>query len=521
MIATKTVPHLQRARKLDTAPFQTSALHIQCLFSQGQGVIVLSGYGIKISVDRGHLVLEDGVGSERRRGRFARIHHNLKRVVAIGSDGFISLSAIHWMADQNICFVMLERDGTVQICTGPSAPSDARLRRAQACASHSPAALLIARELIRRKLVGQEQLVRSKLAQKVVADDIASCVQQLSAAESVDAIRQIEGKAGFAYWQAWQTLSVSFPKTDLPKVPEHWLTFGTRRSPLSKNARRASNPPNAILNYLYTMLESETRLAINALGLDPGMGLIHTDAACRDSLIYDIMEPVRPIVDGYLLDWLTRSPLKRSWFFEMPEGQCRLMSDITTQLTLTGQQWSDAVAPVSEWYVKELCARMLDMTKLRRPGTRLTQERRRAAVGTVGPIPPAGPEQQNLCGQCGAAISARRRFCLACAGKLGKARIIEVQKAGLSEESKAKKVESVRKHHAQQLNWSPSELPAWLTDEFYLARIQPLLKNLSRQATGSELGVSPSYVRAIIAGKYIPHKRHWVKLAGLVGVNEV
>jgi hypothetical protein len=30
--------------------------------------------------------------------------------------------------------------------------------------------------------------------------------------------------------------------------------------------------PNAILNYLYSVLESETRLAAAALGLDPGLG---------------------------------------------------------------------------------------------------------------------------------------------------------------------------------------------------------------------------------------------------------
>ena len=43
------------------------------------------------------------------------------------------------------------------------------------------------------------------------------------------------------------------------------------------------NLANAMLNYLYAVLESETRLAVAALGLDPGLGFFHTDTAARDS----------------------------------------------------------------------------------------------------------------------------------------------------------------------------------------------------------------------------------------------
>src|ERR1700704_5249960 len=97
-----------------------------------EGVITLFGYGASIRVDRGHLILEDGVGPRRRYGRFARVRHGIKRVVAIGSDGAVSLAALCWLADQNAAFVMLNRDGSVLATTGPVSPSDLRLRRAQA-----------------------------------------------------------------------------------------------------------------------------------------------------------------------------------------------------------------------------------------------------------------------------------------------------------------------------------------------------------------------------------------------------
>lgn len=108
-----------------------------------KGVIVLYGYGTSVRVDRGHLVIEDGVGSDRYKLRFSRVGHGLERLVVIGADGVVSLSALRWLADQNAAFVMLERNGKVLATTGPVRPSDVRLRRAQALAHQTNVAFRI------------------------------------------------------------------------------------------------------------------------------------------------------------------------------------------------------------------------------------------------------------------------------------------------------------------------------------------------------------------------------------------
>ena len=113
-------------------------------------------------VERGHLVLEDGIGA-RHKNRFPRVGHGIRRVVVIGSEGMVSLSALRWLADQDAAFVMLDRDGSVLATTGPVPPSDARLRRAQALAYQSGTGLQIARELIVQKLEAQENLARNGL----------------------------------------------------------------------------------------------------------------------------------------------------------------------------------------------------------------------------------------------------------------------------------------------------------------------------------------------------------------------
>ena len=127
------------------------------------GVITLFGYGTSVCVDRGHLIIEDGIGHERRHGRFPRVGHGLKRLVVIGSDGMVSFAALRWLADQNASFVMLERDGSVLATTGPVRPSDARLRRAQSAACDTATGIKLATELINQKLSGQEKVARERL----------------------------------------------------------------------------------------------------------------------------------------------------------------------------------------------------------------------------------------------------------------------------------------------------------------------------------------------------------------------
>src|SRR5690348_13736464 len=57
-------------------------------------VITLVGYGIQVRVDRGHLVLEDGIAADRRYARLPRVGHGLRRLVVVGADGMISLAAL-------------------------------------------------------------------------------------------------------------------------------------------------------------------------------------------------------------------------------------------------------------------------------------------------------------------------------------------------------------------------------------------------------------------------------------------
>ena len=509
MAATQTVPQQSRLRNF--IPIKPQ-----------HGVVTLFGYGITAQVDRGHLVIEDGIGPERRQARFPRVGHGLRRLIVIGADGMVTLAALRWLADQDASFVMLNRDGSVLATTGPVHPSDSRLRRAQSLAHQTGAAVQISRGLISQKLEGQERIVRDGLQDADLADKIASFRSLLAGANTVEAIRQLESQAAQAYWSAWYSLPVKFPTADYRRVPEHWRTFGTRKSVLTGSPRLAVNPPNAMLNYMYALLESESRLAAASVGLDPGIGVLHVDTDARDSLACDLMEPARPHVDAHLLKWITEGPLRREWFFEQRDGTCRLMGSFATRLSESLSTWSRIVAPIAEWTSRMLWSTARKPAKLMLPPTHLTQSHRRQAKGKLNPPIADPPRPLRLCQTCGANVTAGHRYCPSCAVAVSTEELVKGSYKGRlashSSEAETNRAEKGRRHTAARWAWLPSNQPPWLNEDTYRNKIQPRLARITVRMLASKLGVSLPYASNIRSGKVRPHPRHWHMLALLAGV---
>lgn len=505
MAASQTLPHI-------SATPQISKL----------GVLTLYGYGIRISMQSGHLQIEDGIGEDRYKLRLPRVNHRLKRLVCIGNDGFVTLAALRWLSDVGASFVMLDRIGKVRIVTGPTSPSESRLRRAQAVALSNGNASQIARELIAVKLRGQETLAREKLLSHSVADFIAALRGRLSDTDDLNVIRGIESRAAAEYWNAWRNVPVIFPKKDANRVPTHWTTFGTRHSPLTGSPRLAVNPANALLNYTNAIAESECRLAAVACGLDPGLGFLHTDIANRDSLALDLIETIRPAIEAWLLDWLLHEPLRKSDFAESNDGNCRLSSALCSKLSETAPTWRKLVAPWAEYVAHSLYGGRAARSRCK-PGikTPLTQKHRREAKAA-----PAESVQvlkpMHVCSGCGTQVHRQSAECWNCAQGTRKVKIGDVARMGRlasnRPEAQQKRSRTAREQAVARFSWNPSELPSWLTREFFLQGIQPQLGRLSPADLKSALNVSHYYATKILKG-YVPHPRHWNLLAKLAGVS--
>jgi CRISPR/Cas system-associated endonuclease Cas1 len=108
------------------------------------------------------------------------------------------------------------------------------------------------------------------------------------------------------------------------KVPDQWTIFGTRSSQSSTATRNTSDSISALLKHVYAILETEVRLASLIMRLDPTMGILRADLKSRGSFVFDLIQPVRPVVDGSLFTMLEERTLTAREFFEIGQGVCRL-----------------------------------------------------------------------------------------------------------------------------------------------------------------------------------------------------
>jgi CRISPR-associated endonuclease Cas1 len=489
-------------------------------------VYVATGYAIRIRVDRGHLVVEDGVGRTRRIARFNRATSRLRRVVVIGSTGYTSLEALRWIHDAGVGFVHLDHAGrliTAGVAIGVDNPP---LRRALARASTRPVGVEISRRLLIAKLHGQQSVVATLSAD--AASEIGRHLAALEGHDSLDQLRLIESHAAGAYWAAWRGICVCWPTRHVGHIPVHWTTFSQRASLLTGNPRVAVDPINAILNYLYAILEAEARLALLTLGLDAGLGILHVDQRSRDSLALDVMEPVRPAVDEYVLRLIAARPWRAADFHEDRTGQCRLMPTLARELATTGPIWSEHVAPHAEMIAGLIAAD----AELPQPATLLTGAARRDAR-------PSGQKTRrrtvvqpairaSACADCGGRILPGQKRCANChaasnAGQLRELQLAETQRRRATGEHPSHNPGTRdRISQSQRARWSakrtaePGSGFTGRPSEFRRL-ILPRLAGLSPRELAAATGLSPGYCAAIRDGKRVPDVRHWAafQLAGL------
>ena len=316
------------------------------------GVLTLSGYGLSLTVDRGNLLVKDGIGRHRRAGRLSWATSNLKRLVILGHSGSISFDAIRWVQDVGAALIQIDRDSELVIAVSASSTGIPQLRRAQGIAPWTGIAQTITAELLERKLLGQSEMVRD--IDNSAAIKIANFANELIPTLSINDLRVIESRAASLYWPALANTPIHFARRDMKRIPEQWKTFGIRMSPLSNSPRLAITPGHALLNYLYALLEAESTIASLAVGLDPAIGLFHSDLRYRNSFSCDLMEAVRPEVDRWLIDFLGKRRFAKSDFFETRKGQCRILPPVTQQLAETCGIWRQLVGGIAESVAKSL-----------------------------------------------------------------------------------------------------------------------------------------------------------------------
>jgi hypothetical protein len=337
------------------------------------------------------------------------------------------------------------------------------------------------------------------------------------------------------HWSAWRTVEVRFRPGDAQRVPAHWLRFGQRVSPLTGSPRLAVNPANALLKYLYAIVEVETRIACLAVGLDPGLGVVHADYRARDSLALDLMEPIRPHVDRYVLEVVTGRAFRASDFHDTRKGSCRILAPLSHELAETARDWATLVAPIAEKVTHLLAdAPEARIDRLPRPLTGANRSARqvRREQTRRSPQPPT-PKPMPECRRCGGPLPRRdRTYCDDCLPHYQREQYqhafhgsgltaIEQKKAagtdpthGATAAVRRAGANVTRKREARE--WD--ERHGKLVDLSAFERdILPLIQDVPLSRLQRATGLSLRYVSLIRRGERTPHPRHWQALIKAAG----
>jgi CRISPR-associated endonuclease Cas1 len=79
-----------------------------------------------------------------------------------------------------------------------------------------------------------------------------------------------------------------------------------------------------MLNYAYAVLQSTVHTQCVARGYDPTIGVMHTRRRGYPALVFDLMEPLRPVVDAAILKFALAQTFSGGDFTLRSDGVCRL-----------------------------------------------------------------------------------------------------------------------------------------------------------------------------------------------------
>jgi CRISPR-associated protein Cas1 len=259
---------------------------------------VLRREGARIVVQAGHEV--------RARVPTEELEH-----LVVAGDLTLTPAVIDLLAERGVDTVLLTRHGRFRARVGRGASGNVTLRLAQYRVVVESEGLPLARALVTAKVGNQRALLlrharrRSEPMLDSAARAMNACLTQVGFAETADELRGIEGAAASAYFRSFSHL--------IDDAAFHFEKR-SRRPPL--------DPVNALLSLGYTALLERVRGAVETVGLDPELGVLHAPQANRPSLVLDLMEEFRtPLVDALVVAALNLGAVGREHFEDAGDGE--------------------------------------------------------------------------------------------------------------------------------------------------------------------------------------------------------
>jgi len=161
---------------------------------------------------------------------------------------------------------------------------------------------------------------------KEASERLALSLRRVQNATSVEETMGMEGEAAMYYFGAFNEL-----------LRGSGFAFGGRIR------RPPTDPVNALLSFVYSLITQECVSALQGVGLDPYVGYLHKDRPGRPSLALDLLEEFRSSwADRLVLTLINRRQLTLSDFVTEGSGAVRLTNDARKAVLIAYQERKQA-----------------------------------------------------------------------------------------------------------------------------------------------------------------------------------
>lgn len=201
----------------------------------------------------------------------------------------VSAQAVRELAERGVPLCHFSYGGWLSAITSGLVHKNVELRIRQfAVAGDARAALQLSRQFIVGKIKNCRTLLRRHLPSANPATgehpdvlrQLADLAEQAGRASCAETLLGIEGMAAKLYFAGFAKL----------------LKGGKSFNINGRNRRPPTDPTNALLSFVYSMLARELTVVLQAVGFDPLLGFFHRPRYGRPSLALDLAEEFRPLI---------------------------------------------------------------------------------------------------------------------------------------------------------------------------------------------------------------------------------
>jgi len=297
--------------------------------------IVLHGHGSYLGMEKGCFIVKDKDGNVQR---FPMFEGEIGEII-VSSGNFISTSVLASCGFWSIPIVVMTKNlKPIAVLRSLDDDEHIKTRLAQYEAMKNGKGVQIAKQIVYSKIESQNVVLRKYGLEQHDLMMVKAKIQSLNSNNLKDIRKRlmpIEGKATeFYFRQIFQLL----PKN---------LRIDRRKS------WKAFDGVNNTFNLAYTMLKYRVHSAVLKAHLEPYLGFVHAEAHSKPSLICDMMEIYRALIDNFIIEFSQNLKpkdfiLKTEWFSVNRLGKRQVLNrEKTKELTQKLNQYFERKVEIS------------------------------------------------------------------------------------------------------------------------------------------------------------------------------